>query len=514
MVPTVLQSRRGKPVWVRLTNVSNGTARCYKHSSVVLWIPKRELPREVGYVRLDSSKYNKWQVLAYAEGRDDTLLQKEKELYECWLAEQPPAAGVYNTCAHINEADQGLGSTQKSALGHSGPDDRGDGMNSHRRARMRNDSEASVAVGVDEEKGGEPNTQPTEFSDVGDDEKDPAEVSVDMLELTYISLMHENEAEIAAGDKGTDDDWYEHIANEMELADYAHELAFLPDLTEPSSTVLDYAGPNVMSKSLGKDEQRELVEVLQRHEEIMIASGNALPPPAYGVISNDEQRVVGFVQPKGGWKEYSERMRLAEENVERTKTGVTESSTKPRFKFEAGRESASNPDPVSKLANSSIGDMFTNEEPAESSLVPVFDRRALSRKTKRTWSLLSDKFISYYCSQFSQSASIQYYRAKHANIKFERSGREAKEHVQHFLETCGDRDLERQLTPMQLRDIHTPEGIVSDIQKVEKRVSNRSSSQDRFTELQTRASSEIPDEYSNDYSNDDPIDFYEGDEAD
>ncbi|OWY92322.1 Eukaryotic/viral aspartic protease, partial [Phytophthora megakarya] len=38
--------------------------------------------------------------------------------------------------------------------------------------------------------------------------------------------------------------------------------------------------------------------------------------------------------------------------------------------------------------------------------------RALSRKTKRTRSLLSDKFISRYCSQFSQSASTRYYRAK------------------------------------------------------------------------------------------------------
>ncbi|OWY98398.1 LOW QUALITY PROTEIN: hypothetical protein PHMEG_00030850 [Phytophthora megakarya] len=122
--------------------------------------------------------------------------------------------------------------------------------------------------------------------------------------------------------------------------------------------------------------------------------------------------------------------------------------------------------------------------------------RALSRKTKRTWSLLSDKFISYYCSQFSQSASTRYYRAKRSkkehirdyltprndytrssNFKFERSGREVKEHVKQFLETCGDRDLERQLTPMQLRDIHTLEDIVSDIQKVEKQVASRSSSQ-------------------------------------
>ncbi|OWY96106.1 hypothetical protein PHMEG_00033716 [Phytophthora megakarya] len=185
----------------------------------------------------------------------------------------------------------------------------------------------------------------------------------------------------------------------------------------------------------------------------------------------------------------------------------------------------------------------------------------------------SDKFISCYCSQFSQSTSARYYRAKRserehicdylnrlndyvrsAYIKFEHSGREAKEHLKHFLETCGDRDLERHLTPTQLRDIQTFEDIVSDIQKVEKRVPNRSSSQrssrrddkrhssssgkygrhdsrshsqeisrseprhtsrvelidasvtDLITELQTRASSERP----NEYSNDDPIDFLLG----
>ncbi|OWZ14214.1 hypothetical protein PHMEG_00012346 [Phytophthora megakarya] len=67
--------------------------------------------------------------------------------------------------------------------------------------------------------------------------------------------------------------------------------------------------------------------------------------------------------------------------------------------------------------------------------------------------------------------------ARSANFKFKHSGREAKEHAKHFLETCGDRDLERQLTPMQLRDIHTLEDIVSAIQKVEKRMSSRSSSQ-------------------------------------
>ncbi|OWZ12657.1 LOW QUALITY PROTEIN: hypothetical protein PHMEG_00014143 [Phytophthora megakarya] len=75
----------------------------------------------------------------------------------------------------------------------------------------------------------------------------------------------------------------------------------------------------------------------------------------------------GFGQPKGSWNEYSERMRSAEEDVECTKTGVTEGSTRPRSKFEPDRESASNPDPVTELVNSSVGDMFSNGEPDESS---------------------------------------------------------------------------------------------------------------------------------------------------
>ncbi|OWY97740.1 hypothetical protein PHMEG_00031658, partial [Phytophthora megakarya] len=446
------------------------------------------------------SKYNEWQVLANAEGRDDTLLRKEKELYECWLAEQPPAVErpEYTTPARIlRRPTKDSVATKESTLDLSGSDDGGDDTNSRCSVRMQDESEASVATGVDDETDEEPHTHPTEFSDVGDDERDPAEDSVDMLDLTYISGMHEIGAEIDAGNQDTDEDWYGHIPNEMELADYAHELAFLPDLTEPSSTVLDYTGPNVVNENVSEDEQRKLVEVLQRHEGIMIASDNTLPPPAYGVghmpikqrarrtplrvlkklfellkgllraglitFSNSPwaspivivlkkngvdirlcidykrvnavttvmeyamplvddlltdmeaylwfcsldaasgfwavmmterarkvsaflcalghfewrrmtfglknapmiyQRIMdnavwGFVQPKGGWKEYSERMRLPEEDVERTKTGVTESSTRPRSKFEADRESASNPDP-----------------PDESSLVPVFDRRS------------------------------------------------------------------------------------------------------------------------------------------
>ncbi|OWY91351.1 hypothetical protein PHMEG_00040103 [Phytophthora megakarya] len=75
-------------------------------------------------------------------------------------------------------------------------------------------------------------------------------------------------------------------------ADDDYALAFLPDLTEPSVTELDYTAPNVKNPSFRGDQQRRLDEVLKRHEAIMISSANASPPPAYGVgkrRSNNEQ---------------------------------------------------------------------------------------------------------------------------------------------------------------------------------------------------------------------------------
>ncbi|OWZ07280.1 hypothetical protein PHMEG_00020346 [Phytophthora megakarya] len=164
---------------------------------------------------------------------DDTLLQKEKDLYEC--------------C----EANKGLGGAQKFMLDHPESDDRGDGASYRYSVKTYDDSEASVAAGLDEEIDGKPDTRATEFSDAGDDKIDPAEDSGDMLELTYISVIQAIEAEIASDYRSDDDALCEHIPNEMELAGYAHELAFLPDLTEPSSTVLDYTGPNVTNETYG-----------------------------------------------------------------------------------------------------------------------------------------------------------------------------------------------------------------------------------------------------------------------
>ncbi|EGZ09339.1 hypothetical protein PHYSODRAFT_339685 [Phytophthora sojae] len=112
--------------------------------------------------------------------------------------------------------------------------------------------------------------------------------------------------------------------------------------------------------------------------------------------------------------------------------------------------------------------------------------RQLTKKTKRTWTLLSEAFIRYYCSQFSQSAETRYYSAKrddkehvcdylnrlngyarNAGVQFENGGRKAKDH------------LERRLAPLRIKDIHELEEMIIERLKVEERQSSGESSQSR-----------------------------------
>ncbi|OWY92667.1 LOW QUALITY PROTEIN: hypothetical protein PHMEG_00038241 [Phytophthora megakarya] len=121
--------------------------------------------------------------------------------------------------------------------------------------------------------------------------------------------------------------------------------------------------------------------------------------------------------------------------------------------------------------------------------------RQLPRKTRRTWKLLSDAFIKYYCSKSNQPAKARYYSAKredkehvcdylnrpngyarNAGVQFENGGREAKGHVEHFLDTCDDRGLEERLCHVRVKDIHDLEDMINDILKRRDRKSKRDSS--------------------------------------
>ncbi|GMF31792.1 unnamed protein product [Phytophthora lilii] len=94
----------------------------------------------------------------------------------------------------------------------------------------------------------------------------------------------------------------------------------------------------------------------------------------------------GFVQPKGGWRQFAEVVREAEARPQRAHCEVP--ATGPDFmnlpqssrlvptKFNAARSAHNVVEPFSQLVNSPDADMFLTGEPDESSLVPVFDRRS------------------------------------------------------------------------------------------------------------------------------------------
>ncbi|EGZ27104.1 hypothetical protein PHYSODRAFT_476005 [Phytophthora sojae] len=106
--------------------------------------------------------------------------------------------------------------------------------------------------------------------------------------------------------------------------------------------------------------------------------------------------------------------------------------------------------------------------------------RQLSKKTQWKWSLLSEAFADYYCSQFDQSARARYYSAqrkdnemvcdflihlngyaKSAKIQYEAGGADTADHVEHFLLHCGDDDVMDLLYPQQLADIKKVEKIIN-----------------------------------------------------
>ncbi|GMF30389.1 unnamed protein product [Phytophthora fragariaefolia] len=66
--------------------------------------------------------------------------------------------------------------------------------------------------------------------------------------------------------------------------------------------------------------------------------------------------------------------------------------------------------------------------------------------------------------------------ARNAGVQFEKGRRESKEHVNRFLESCGDRCLERRLCHLRMKDIHELEDIINDILKSEERGSTRETS--------------------------------------
>ncbi|OWZ06805.1 hypothetical protein PHMEG_00020899 [Phytophthora megakarya] len=470
--------------------------------------------------RIQSVKYTEWQVMAYAEARDKALYKKEEKLYQQWLATQPSAVPrpEYTYPTSILQHEQ-----NETASDNNQHEDRGDAQ----RSTMEEDAGIWVANTLvtmrtpDEDsscsEGSSDDSLKRNFPEATPGPNSGSDFMV--LEKSFISVV---KAIITKGYEFAEDDViYVHEPADVELTDYAQELAFLPDFSDHSPTELDFSAANVMNSTLSGDDQPSQVSgCLENSQKHMIASGNALPPPAYGVVcdinvedhapikprarripirylqtlyellkgllkanlvsfsdsqwaspivivlkKNGEdirlcidykmvnsvtaiddlltdldsylwfcsldaasgfwaimmahrarkvsafvcplghfewlrmpfglktaptiyQRMIdnalwGFVQPKGGWQCFTDKMKVAEDLVKSKQVHSAEHSNKSwsespivNTKFAAARSDVENQDPVLMLVNEPTSDMFAINEVDESALVPVFNRRS------------------------------------------------------------------------------------------------------------------------------------------
>ena len=74
-----------------MTNISTNSALCPAHYPIILWLPREVLARDDGYVRINTTKYHDWQVLAYDNALEGKIWEREQQKYAEWLSQQPPS---------------------------------------------------------------------------------------------------------------------------------------------------------------------------------------------------------------------------------------------------------------------------------------------------------------------------------------------------------------------------------------------------------------------------------------
>ncbi|GMG17541.1 unnamed protein product [Phytophthora fragariaefolia] len=305
-------SKHGKVARVLLTNPKSSMTWCPAHFPVLNCAPHGILPPE-GFVRLSSAKYRDWQILAYETAIGKDLLRKERQLYDEWMERQPPAVErrTYSPPTKIARRPEGNERSRRgenSANAVSGTREMtaalrrvleaSDGLDGPVVSLTRDEDGSSrvLASTVDSAESAENNLVAPRVEKRGnppDRGKQTGEINVsdDMLDddpdenlhLRYLLAAELDNDERGEGEPGRHNDVDERVPNSLAPEDYAHELAFLPDLTDVIPTQLDYSAGNVVCSAHSAEQTTRLIRVLQSQEQIMISSGNALPPPAYGV---------------------------------------------------------------------------------------------------------------------------------------------------------------------------------------------------------------------------------------
>ncbi|GMF47804.1 unnamed protein product [Phytophthora fragariaefolia] len=334
LIPKVVEFRRGRPRRVRVTNISDRLVTCPVHLPLLLWVPRGDLPRTEGYVRLGSDKYNEWRVLAYSRSRDSDLYKVGGEIYQRWLAALPSAVErvPYTTPTKI----------------------------------LRRPSESSEGSLSDREDQVECATDTTEPS---------TELLKGLLKAGLIAFSDSPWAspivivlkKNGVGIRFCND--YKMVNAVTAIMEYAMPL--VDDLLTDMEKYLWYCSVDAAGgfwAVMMTQRARKIsafVCALGHFEWLRMPFGLKNAPMIYQRMIDNA--LWGFGQPRGGWSAFAERVRMDEAADTVVGGSPTDTATHSRTRFEADRESSDITDSLSAVANDPRGDMFVSGEADQSS---------------------------------------------------------------------------------------------------------------------------------------------------
>ena len=294
LLPTILSDRKGRAKFIRMTNPTDKIKWLSAHAKVGEWVNPSHLPWDDGFVRENSRRYKDWQIILTEHLQDEDLKKYEKDAYLKWLSSQP--AATRPKPAWIGKL------SLKDVVVKKG-DQRADDQVASIQVTDVNEKvaefeEKCMPTGVVEGPGatessvitgdGDPESRAAseESEESGDLRRKLVEcVQVDEMPLVgpqvdwFVSSAIEDVLAAASGVSR-----FEHEAADLYFEDFADELAMLPDFTELTAVPVDVDAADMCEPECTGEQKDFVKRILKASKSILIASGNALPPTARGVV--------------------------------------------------------------------------------------------------------------------------------------------------------------------------------------------------------------------------------------